>query len=57
MFGGRGTDQHNGIFPSEEIYSDELWYLDLLSHEWHNVLIENVKPIGRRSHSACKCYF
>lgn len=55
LFGGRGTVQLSGIYISdEEIYSDELWYLDLKTLIWHNVIIDGIKPIGRRSHSACK---
>lgn len=57
LFGGRGAVQLSGMYiPYDEIYSDELWYLDLKTLVWHNVIIEGMRPIGRRSHSACKIY-
>lgn len=58
LFGGRGAVQHSGMYiPDEEIYRDELWYLDLKTLVWHNVMTEGTKPIGRRSHSACMFIF
>lgn len=58
LFGGRGAQQQSGMFIlDDEIYSDELWYLDLKALVWHNVIVEEIKPIGRRSHSACKFSF
>lgn len=58
IFGGRGAVQESGMYiPDEEVYGDELWYLDLNTFVWHNVIVETIKPIGRRSHSACKIFF
>lgn len=55
LFGGRGTHLRNDLYsPSEEVYSNELWYLDLITHRWHRPTITGFKPIGRRSHSACE---
>lgn len=53
LFGGRGTVYAPNM-PEEEVYSNELWYLDLNHFEWHLVCANGDIPIGRRSHSACK---
>ena len=42
VFGGG-----NGSF-----YSDELWLLDIYSHEWQKVVIDGPKPSPRRAHAA-----
>lgn len=54
MFGGRGTPNEEGIYIGREIYSNELWYLDLKTFEWHACEVGGDIPTGRRSHSACK---
>lgn len=55
IFGGRGTESRHSLYlPGKEIYCDELWYLDLNAHIWHNPFATGKRPIGRRSHSACK---
>ncbi|XP_019875994.1 kelch domain-containing protein 3 [Aethina tumida] len=51
LFGGRGTVYAPNM-PEEEVYSNELWYLDLNHFEWHLVCANGDIPIGRRSHSA-----
>lgn len=57
LFGGRGTQvRYNTYSPTEEFYSSELSYLDLKTNTWHHPVIEGDKPVGRRSHSACKFY-
>lgn len=56
IFGGRGTEERSEFFVNAEVYCNELWYLDLKSCEWVNPTIKGSKPIGRRSHSACKSY-
>lgn len=55
LFGGRGTQSQNGVYlRDKETYSNELWCLDFHTMKWHQPTTLGDKPIGRRSHSACK---
>ena len=53
VFGGR-SDNLSYFRFEEKWYCNDMFYLDLKSNAW--MCLNNVqdKPIGRRSHSACK---
>jgi len=51
IFGGRGD--HNGPHHSqEEVYCNEIMYLDTEMLCWHKPNVPGFQPVGRRSHSA-----
>ncbi|XP_071056826.1 kelch domain-containing protein 3 [Onthophagus taurus] len=53
VFGGRGTEMDG--FSSNivvDVYCNDIWYLDLRTHEWVKPVVPGQKAIGRRSHSA-----
>ncbi|XP_037024421.1 kelch domain-containing protein 3 [Bradysia coprophila] len=51
IFGGRG-DRHSPFHTQEEIYCDQLVYLDLSTRKWTKPNATGSVPLGRRSHSA-----
>ncbi|XP_071439603.1 kelch domain-containing protein 3 isoform X1 [Hetaerina americana] len=51
IFGGRG-DVYGPYHSQEEVYSNEIVYLETLTSTWHCPSTEGEIPLGRRSHSA-----
>lgn len=51
IFGGRG-DKSGPYHTQEEVYFQDLMYLDLTNHKWHKPKCTGDVPVGRRSHSA-----
>ncbi|KAK9885657.1 hypothetical protein WA026_012421 [Henosepilachna vigintioctopunctata] len=53
LFGGRGTTLAMDNFSNvNEIYSKDLWCLDLKTLVWQRPVVSGDLPCGRRSHSA-----
>jgi len=48
VFGGR-SDEMGQSHSSQDVYLDDLKYLDLLTNRWHTVDAKGDKPCGRRS--------
>lgn len=53
IFGGRG-DQLAPMQTDREIYCHNVHYLDTTTRVWVTPVVYGEKPLGRRSHSACK---
>jgi hypothetical protein len=53
IFGGRG-DQLAPMQTDREIYCQNIHYLDTTTRVWVTPVVYSEKPLGRRSHSACK---
>jgi len=51
VFGGRG-DQSGPLHSQEEVYCDQIMYLDTKMLLWHKPDVTGFHPLGRRSHSA-----
>nr|CAD7572769.1 unnamed protein product [Timema californicum] len=57
VFGGRG-DLNGPLHSQEEVYCNNIMYLDTATNRWHRPVTHGNTPIGRRSHSSCQydCY-
>lgn len=53
IFGGRGNE-HRLNPTAREFHCPEIHYFDTSTNMWVKPIIRGNKPLGRRTHSACK---
>jgi len=54
IFGGR-SDQNGPQHTNQEVYCSKIQVFDTTQCTWHEPQTSGIRPVGRRSHSACKC--